>query len=92
MIVLPLTAGEEKIGVLEILNKMGGKPFLNEELLLLQSIAEEIAFAIRNGKLFEVVVNSYCKQRQGETSCKGCKRPLGSWTPCARYREASIEV
>jgi hypothetical protein len=92
MIVLPLTAGEEKIGVLEILNKMGGKPFLDEELLLLQSIAEEIAFAIRNAKLFEVVVNSYCKQRQGETSCKGCKRPLGSWTPCARYREASIEV
>lgn len=92
MIVLPLTAGEEKIGVLEILNKMGGKPFLNEELMLLQSIAEEIAFAIRNGKMFEVVVKSYCKQRQGETSCKGCKRPLGSWTPCARYREASIEV
>jgi GAF domain-containing protein len=92
MIVLPLTAGEEKIGVLEVLNKRGGKPFLEEELLLLQSIAEEIAFAIRNGKLFEVVVKSYCKQRQGETSCKGCKRPLGSWTPCAKYREASIEI
>jgi sigma-B regulation protein RsbU (phosphoserine phosphatase) len=87
MIVIPLTAGEEKIGVLEVLNKIGGAPFTSEERLLLQSIAEEIAFAIRNGKLFEVVVKSYCKQRQGLNSCKGCKRPLGSWTPCVKYRE-----
>jgi GAF domain len=89
MIVLPLTAGEEKIGVLEVLNKSGGKLFTEEELLLLQSIAEEVAFAIRNGKMFEVVVKSYCKQRQGMNTCKGCKRPLGSWTPCVKYREAS---
>ena len=92
MIVIPLSAGEEKIGVLEVLNKVGGEPFTEEERLLLHSIAEEIAFAIRNGKLFEVVVKSYCKQRQGLNTCKGCKRPLGSWTPCVRYREASIEV
>jgi hypothetical protein len=87
MIVIPLTAGEEKIGVLEVLNKVGGQPFTDEERLLLESIAEEIAFAIRNGKLFEVVVKSYCKQRQGLNTCKGCKRPLGSWTPCVKYRE-----
>jgi len=46
-----------------------------------------VAFAIRNGKMFEVVVKSYCKQRQGLNTCKGCKRPLGSWTPCVKYRE-----
>jgi hypothetical protein len=92
MIVIPLTAGEEKIGVLEVLNKVGGEPFYEEERLMLYNFAEEIAYAIRNGKMFEVVVKSYCKQRQGLTSCKGCKRPLGSWTPCVRYREASIEV
>jgi GAF domain len=93
MIVIPLTAGEEKIGVLEVLNKVGGEPFHEEERLMLYNFAEEIAYAIRNGKMFEVVVvKSYCKQRQGLTSCQGCKRPLGSWTPCVRYREASIEV
>jgi hypothetical protein len=92
MIVIPLTAGEEKIGILEVLNKIGGQLFTDEERLLLQSIAEEIAFAIRNAKLFEVVVKSYCKQRQGQMSCKGCKRPLGSWTPCVKYREAGLEV
>jgi hypothetical protein len=85
MIAVPLTAGEEKIGVLEILNKTDGD-FLDEDLLFLKTIAEEIAFAIRNGKLFEVVVKSYCKIRQGEASCRGCKRPLGSWTPCIKYR------
>jgi GAF domain-containing protein len=89
MVAIPLTAGEEKIGVLETLNKTDGAAFTEEDRLLLEPIAEEIAFAIRNAKLFEVVVKSYCKQRQGLNTCKGCKRPLGSWTPCVRYREES---
>jgi uncharacterized membrane-anchored protein YhcB (DUF1043 family) len=90
LIAIPLTAGEEKIGVMEVLNKSGGEPFTDEERLLLDSIAEEIAFAIRNARIFEYVVNSYCKQRQGEASCKGCKRPLRSWTPCAKYLERGL--
>jgi transcriptional regulator with GAF, ATPase, and Fis domain len=92
MIAVPLVAGEEQIGVLEVLNKSDGGPFTEEEHLLLISIAEEIAFAIRNAKVFEYVVNTYCKQRQGQMSCKGCERPLGSWTPCVKYREANAIV
>jgi sigma-B regulation protein RsbU (phosphoserine phosphatase) len=90
MIALPLVAGEEPVGVLEVINKAGGASFTEDESLLLLSISEEIAFAIRNAKVFEYVVNSYCKQRQGQPSCKGCDRPLGSWTPCVKYREVSI--
>jgi GAF domain-containing protein len=90
MIAVPLVAGEEKVGVLEVLNKANGGSFTEAERLLLVSIAEEIAFAIRNAKLFEYVAGTYCKQRQGQGSCKGCKRPLGSWTPCVKYREATI--
>jgi uncharacterized membrane-anchored protein YhcB (DUF1043 family) len=90
MIAIPLTAGEEKIGLMEVINKFGGEPFTDDERLLLDSIAEEIAFAIRNARIFEYVVNSYCKQRQGATSCKGCQRPLNSWTPCAKYLEKNI--
>jgi len=75
---------------MEVVNKSDGGPFTDEERLLLDSIAEEIAFAIRNARIFEYVVNSYCKQRQGETSCKGCRRPLRSWTPCAKYLEKSF--
>jgi hypothetical protein len=46
MIAVPLTAGEEQVGVLEVLNKMNGGSFTEEERLLLLSISEEIAFAI----------------------------------------------
>jgi GAF domain-containing protein len=88
MIAIPLIAGEEPVGVLEVLNKVDGGDFAEEDHQHLLSLAEEIAFAIRNAKIFEYVVNSYCKQRQGQMSCKGCQRPLGSWTPCAKYREA----
>lgn len=90
MIAVPLVAGEERIGVLEVLNKANGESFTEDERLLLSSIAEEIAFAIRNAKVFDYVVNSYCKRRQGQPSCKGCKRPLGSWTPCIKYRNWEV--
>lgn len=89
MIVVPLTAGNERIGVLEVLNKTGGSPFTEEEHLVLRTMGEEIAFAIRNAEVFEYVVRSYCKRRQGETSCKGCERPLWSWTPCVMYQDSS---
>jgi hypothetical protein len=87
MVLIPLVAGEEKVGVLEVLNKGEEAGFTEEDRHLLQSIAGEIAFAIRDATMFEWVVNSYCKQRQGLNSCSGCKRPLGSWTPCVKYRE-----
>ena len=90
MIAIPLVAGEEKVGVLEVLNKSDNSSFMEKERDRLLSISEEIAFAIRNAMIFEYVVNSYCKQRQGQNSCEGCERPLGSWTPCVKYREASI--
>lgn len=89
MIAVPLVAGEEPVGVLEVINKAGGLPFAEEDRLLLHFIAEEIAFAVRNARLFELVADSYCKQRQGQASCEGCRRPLGSWTPCLKYRAES---
>lgn len=88
MIAIPLVAGEEPVGVLEVINKVGGLPFSDDDHLLLHFIADEIAFAIRNARIFEYVVKSYCRQRQGFHSCEGCRRPLGSWTPCVKYREA----
>jgi len=87
MIAVPLVAGEERVGVLEVLNRVDGGPFTADERLILVSVADEIAFAVRNATVFEYVVNTYCRRRQGENSCKGCERPLGSWTPCMRYRE-----
>ncbi len=53
LVAIPLVAGDEKVGVLEVLNKAGGEPFYEDDRLLLQSIAEEIAFAIRNANTCE---------------------------------------
>jgi sigma-B regulation protein RsbU (phosphoserine phosphatase) len=90
MIAIPLMIGEEQIGVLEILNKADADSFTQDEQMLLLSVAEETALAIRNAKVFEYVANSYCKRRQGESSCRGCHRPLGAWTPCVQYRDTTI--
>jgi len=90
LIAVPLVAGEEPVGVLEVLNKAGGGAFSDEEKLLLVAIADQIAFAIRNARIFECLVDSYCNRRKGIYSCKGCHRPLGSWTPCMRYHDPTL--
>jgi PAS domain S-box-containing protein len=53
LVAIPLVAGDEKIGILEVLNKAGDEPFYEDDRLLLQSIAEEIAFAIHNANICE---------------------------------------
>jgi PAS domain S-box-containing protein len=53
MVAIPLVAGNERVGVLEVLNKAGGEPFYEDDRFLLQSIAEEIAYAIYNANLCE---------------------------------------
>ena len=78
----PLVSGEEIVGVIEAINKIEGQ-FDKEDGQILAAIADEVALAVKNTRLFEYVVDSYCKIRQGKSSCKNCKRPLKSWTPCA---------
>jgi PAS domain S-box-containing protein len=53
LVAIPLVAGNEKVGVLEVLNKTGDEPFYEDDRLLLESIAAEIAFAIRNADVCE---------------------------------------
>jgi len=83
----PLISGEEAIGVVEAVNKIGNNGFDREDERMLSAIADEVALAVKNAKIFDYVVDSYCKIRQGLSSCKGCKRPLRSWTPCVRQLE-----
>jgi transcriptional regulator with GAF, ATPase, and Fis domain len=84
IIAAPLFAGEEPVGVLNAVNKIETKFFDKEDDQILSAIADEVAYAVKNTRLFEYIVESYCKIKQGLNSCKGCKRPLKSWTPCAR--------
>jgi hypothetical protein len=83
----PLISGEEIVGVINAINKIGDKKFDKEDAQILSAIADEVALAVKNARLFDYVVNSYCKIRQGLHSCKGCERPLKSWTPCVRHLE-----
>ena len=80
----PLISGDEKVGVINAINRIENNFFDKEDDQVLSAIADEVALAVKNARLFEYVVNSYCKIRQGFNSCKGCKRPLKSWTPCVR--------
>jgi hypothetical protein len=83
----PLISGEEKVGIINAINKIDTNFFDKEDDQVLSAIADEVALAVKNARLFEFVVDSYCKIRQGINSCKGCKRPLKSWTPCVRQLE-----
>jgi putative methionine-R-sulfoxide reductase with GAF domain len=85
----PLISGNEKVGVINAVNKLNGHFFDKEDDQVISAIADEVALAVKNSRLFEFVVDSYCKIRQGLNSCKGCKRPLKSWTPCVRQLEMS---
>ncbi|MBE0636056.1 GAF domain-containing protein [Candidatus Bipolaricaulota bacterium] len=87
LIAVPLLAGNDPIGVLEVLNRSGNEDFTVDDRLLLVAVADQIAYAIRNAQLFDQVVQAYCKRRQGEDSCDKCPQPLESWDPCNQYRE-----
>lgn len=87
LIAVPLLAGSEPIGVLEVLNRSGEEGFIADDRLILISIAEQIAYAIRNAAVFDRIVDAYCKRRRGADSCDDCSQPLESWAPCKEYRE-----
>jgi hypothetical protein len=80
----PLISGDEVVGVIEAINKIDKTGFDQEDERMLLAIADEVALAVKNAKIFDYVVDSYCRIRQGLSSCKGCERPLKSWTPCVR--------
>jgi len=85
----PVIAGGEKVGVIEAINKVGESGFSEADKRVLMAIADEVGLAVKNARMFEYVVDSYCKIRQGLMSCKGCVRPLRSWTPCARQLDGA---
>ena len=89
ILAVPILSGGEAVGVIEAINKLDHKDFGREDEQILAAIADEVALAVKNAKLFDYVVDSYCKIRQGQQSCKGCKRPLWSWTPCVRQMNLS---
>jgi signal transduction histidine kinase len=53
LIAVPLIAKEEVIGVLEVINKRDGTPFVDEDADLLTTFSGQAAIAIENARLFQ---------------------------------------
>jgi RND family efflux transporter MFP subunit len=53
VIVCPLVAHEKQLGIIEAINKMGGSPFDEDDLFLLNSISETAAIALNNAGLLQ---------------------------------------
>lgn len=84
IIAAPAISGDETVGVIEAINKVETKYFNIDDDRIISAIADEVALAVKNSKMFDYVADSYCKIRQGQNNCEGCKRPFKSWTPCIR--------
>jgi GAF domain-containing protein len=55
MVCVPLSAGGERLGVVQLLNKRSG-PYTERDRVLLEHFAEQAAVAIRNARLVEDLV------------------------------------
>ena len=60
----PLIAGDEPVGILNAINKIETKYFDKEDDQILSAIADEVAYAVKNARPFDYVVESYCKIKQ----------------------------
>lgn len=55
VICTPLTVrGNKRLGAIEVLNKIGGLPFEQHDLLFLEQCASYLALAIENAKLYQI--------------------------------------
>jgi HD-GYP domain-containing protein (c-di-GMP phosphodiesterase class II) len=59
LIAVPLVARGEIIGVVEVLNRLGGGTFNQADVGLLQALAHQSAIAIQNAQLFQDVQESF---------------------------------
>ncbi len=59
IIAVPLVARGETIGVVEVLNRLGGGTFTQDDMALLQALAHQSAVAIQNAQLFQDVQDSF---------------------------------
>ena len=59
MIAVPLVARGKCIGVMEVLNRLGGETFSVEDMDLLQALGHQSAIALQNAQLYENLQESF---------------------------------
>jgi signal transduction histidine kinase len=80
ILAVPLKAQGKTIGTLEVLNKIGDKPFTDEDLELLNTLAAQAAVAIEKARLFEqsdLISEIVHELRTPMTSIVGYSKMLG---------------
>ncbi len=55
-LILPIALKDETIGFIALAGRDDGDPYLEEDLIILQSAATQLAFAVENARLFEEAV------------------------------------
>jgi sigma-B regulation protein RsbU (phosphoserine phosphatase) len=55
IICVPVKSREKIIGVLQAINKIGGKYFLEADVRILSSLANQVAIAVENARLYEEI-------------------------------------
>lgn len=67
---LPLTNGEEVIGVLALLCEKNGRQFAPEQVSLLERFASLVSLAIQNARLYEEAQRELAERRQAQSALR----------------------
>ncbi|PIE04589.1 MAG: Fis family transcriptional regulator [Spirochaetales bacterium] len=65
LIAVPMRQREQVIGVLEVINKSGGAPFNDEDLYLLEVLANQASIALQNAREYDRLSNELNSLRKG---------------------------
>lgn len=83
---IPLRVGARVIGVLDVQSKSSGS-FTEDEIKVLQTMADQVAVAIENARLYEEAVSNLRAIR--ETSAEGTRR---SWEEFVRQQQVQALI
>jgi len=88
-IILPMSARDKFLGVIQVANKVGRDPFSNEDLDLLKILCSQIAFVIQNSDLFQNLQKAYIDTLGALTSAIDAK---DSYTSGHSQRVTNLSV
>jgi len=99
MLCVPVQSSGKMLGVLQVINKQGGRPFHQKDLRLLEMIASPAAIALENMLLYEALeksiddlrITTAAKERM-ESEMKIAKDIQRSFLPGEHYRMGDAEL
>lgn len=68
MICVPLVRKKKLLGVIQVINKMGGEAFTESDLRIFSTLASQCAISIENAQLIEMQIESEALERELQTA------------------------